>query len=375
MSCKTNKPSNTLGAALVSVLSISSPVALAEDKAPANKEIEELKVIGHQQGLMQTKSPTATKMDLSFKDTGRSVTQLAEQQLRDLALENVRQAFDYVAGFRGNGPADRTYTARGVRTSIDNVMVDGLRSLQGGEAGTGSRLPSTFNAESTTFLRGPAGLLYGAGVGGGMINITTKQPEANNRTTLGLKNRSYWTDGSNFESNRSTLELDSTGAIADSGVLYRALAQYTPDGDHFQQGRSIDEQMFDFAMTFELGDSTRLTPRVESTERERSGGSGYADGVFESNFFSGTVNTYGKPVNRSFYYGSSKDKGDNSSLSLSLLLEHQFNKDWDLRLRARSSETESESLDLYISDSSGLGNSIGVDTINRKWVYSKGDDE
>lgn len=372
MSFKNTKQKNMLGTALLSALTI-SPLAQADQQN--NSQIEELKVIGHKDGLMQVKSPTASKMNLSFKETGRSITQLSEQQLKDLALENVRQAFDYVAGFRGNGPADRTYTARGVRTSIDNVMVDGLRSLQGGEAGTGSRLPSTFNAEATTFLRGPAGLLYGAGVGGGMINITTKKPEADSKTTLALGSRSYVTDGSSFDSNRFTLGLDSTGALVEEDVLYRVIAQYTPDGDHFQEGRSIDEKLIDVAMTFNVGDSTRITPRIESSERERSGGSGYADGVFESNFFSGDVSTYGKPVNRSYYYGSNKDKGDNSSRSFSVLFEHELSSDWDLRLRARKNETESESLDLYISDSSGLGNSIGEDEINRKWVYAKGDDE
>lgn len=374
MSFKKTKPRNALGTALISVLSI-SPLAHADQQDNKKTQIEELKVIGHKDGLMQVKNPTASKMNLSFKDTGRSITQLDEQQLKDLALENVRQAFDYVAGFRGNGPADRTYTARGVRTSIDNVMVDGLRSLQGGEAGTGSRLPSTFNAEATTFLRGPAGLLYGAGVGGGLINITTKRPETDAQTSIGLGSRSYVTDGSNFDSNRFTVNLDSTGGLVEDDVLYRVLAQYTPDGDHFQEGRSIDEKLFDVALTFNVGESTRITPRFESTDRERSGGSGYADGVFESNFFSGNVTTYGKPVNRSFYYGSNQDKGENTSRSFSVLFEHELNEDWDLSLRARQSETESESLDLYISDSSGLGNSVGEDEINRKWVYAKGDDE
>jgi hypothetical protein len=49
--------------------------------------------------------------------------------------------------------------ARGFSTSIDNVMVDALRSLQGSEGGSGSKLPSTFNAENTTFLRGPEAIL------------------------------------------------------------------------------------------------------------------------------------------------------------------------------------------------------------------------
>lgn len=363
-----------LGSVLVSALG-SMPVAAQQvDQADPN-ELEEVIVTGFNESLLKLRDATATKMDVSLKDTGRSVTQLGAVEMQELALENIREAFDYVAGFRGNGPADRTYTARGIRTSIDNVMVDGLRSLQGGEGGTGSRLPSTFNAESATFLRGPAGLLYGAGVGGGLVNITTKRPQDSAQTTLGINTRSYMTDGSNFDRNRASFLLDSTGPVATDNVLYRVVAQYTPDGDHFQEGRSVDETMLDASMTFVLGDSTRITPRIEYTSRDRTGGSGYADGVFSSNFFSGNVTKYGKPLNRSHYYGSPNDKGENESRSFSLLLEHKLNSDWNLRLRGRSNETDSTSLDLYISDSSDLKNEVGKDTINRKWVYAKGDDE
>lgn len=367
-----------LGSALVSALSTMPATAQdssVETDVKTNANMEELLVTGKSESLLKARSFTAGKMDLSFKETGRSVTQLSAQQLKDLAITDVRQAFDYVAGFRGNGPADRTYTARGVRTSIDNVMVDGLRSLQGGEGGTGSRLPSTFNAESTTFLRGPAGLLYGSGVGGGMVNITSKKPQEENSTTLGLNTRSYLTDGSNFDANSIGLDLDSTGELFNDNLLYRVIAQHTPDGEHFQEGRDITESLVDAALTFKLGKNTRITPRVEITDRDRTGGSGYADGVFESNFASGSVTTYGKPINRSSYYGSPNDKGENYSRSFSLDAQHQLSDDWQLRLRARKNETESEALDLYISDSSGLGNAVGKDSVNRKWVFSKGDDE
>lgn len=365
-----------LGSVLVSALSTLPANAHAQKTVQTETgDLEEVIVTGKKEGLLKLRDNTSTKMDITLKDTGRSVTQMSSVEMQELALENVRQAFDYVAGFRGNGPADRTYTARGVRTSIDNVMVDGLRSLQGGEAGSGSRLPSTFNAESATFLRGPAGLLYGAGVGGGLVNITTKQPQDTAQTSLGVSTRSYVTDGSTFDRNRASLLLDSTGPLATDQVLYRLIAKYTPDGDHFQEGRSIDETMLDTAMTFILGENTRITPRIEYTNRDRTGGSGYADGVFESNYFTGNVNKYGKPLNRSNYYGSPKDKGENESSSFSLLVEQKINSNWNLRFRGRSNETESKSLDLYISDSSGLGNAVGNDSINRKWVYAKGDDE
>ena len=208
-----------------------------------------------------------------------------------------------------------------------------------------------------------------------MVNITTKRPQAQALTEINVQTKSYSTKGSNFKRNSMSVGLDSTGPIGSEKVLYRALLQHTPDGDHFQKGRSVEEKLVDLAMTFTVGDSTKITPRYELTDRDRTGGSGYADGVFEKNFSSGKVGRYGKPVNRSFYYGSPDDVGTNKSESLSLRVEHAFNEDWQLKFDARSTETESRALDLYISDSGGLQNNIGDSDIDRKWVYSAGDDE
>lgn len=374
-----NKPSRpfvsgtALGSALVSAMALSHASAVQAQDAVDNGNVV---VYGADASPLKAQDNTAMKMDVSLKNTGRSVVQLNADQLEDRGIENIRQAFDYVAGFRGNGAADRTYTARGVRTPIDNVMVDGLRSLQGGEGGTGSRLPSTFNAESTTFLRGPAGLLYGPGVGGGLVNITTKKPQEEAETTIGFSNRSYLSDDTGyFDRNSTSLNLDSTGRVGSSEVLYRVLADYTPSGDQFQEGRDTDEKLLDAALSFKVGEHTVITPRYELAERNRTGGSSYADGVFESNFASGSVTTYGQPINRGKYYGSPNDKGDNKTDSFSVRIDHALNDQWKLTAQGRKSDTQSESLDLYISDSRGLQNELGRDAVNRKWVYAKGDDE
>ncbi|MGB0894822.1 MAG: TonB-dependent siderophore receptor [Parashewanella sp.] len=386
---------NLLHSAIISSLVAAAP-AIADEAQSKNinkDDIEHIQVIGRKANKLKIKDQTATKMDVELKDVGRSVTVLDALELDKRAIQDVREAFNYVAGFRGNGPADRTYSARGIRTSIDTVMVDGLRSLQGGEGGTGSKLPTTFNAESVVFLRGPEALLYGSGVGGGIINIITKKPSAAAETSLSISNRSYVSDDTgNFKRNKTSFDLDTTGAVAgNSDYLYRLLAKYTPSGDHFQKNREIDETLLDLAFTWNASDSTSITPRIEYGKREQTGGSSYADGVFTENFFNGKLKgdgekEYGKPLNRGEYYGGKDDKGDNLSKSFSLKLDHDINEDWSLTGQYRYNKTESEARDLYISDSSYTINKgkpdetkiplnvIGRDKINRKWVISKGND-
>jgi TonB-dependent siderophore receptor len=366
----------SLGTVLISSLvSQVSAQGVNSNDAYDSDTIEHIEISGRPMSDIEKPATAATKMDVSIKDTGRSMMQLDADALKMRAIQDVREAFNYVAGFRANGPADRTYMARGFSTSIDNVMVDGLRSLQGGEGGTGSKLPSTFNAENTTFLRGPEAILYGAGVAGGLINITSKKPQTTAKTTIGLNNRSYVSrDTDNFKRNNTSFNLDSTGPITGESILYRVLAQYTPSGDHFQDGREIEELLLDAALSFDIGENTTILPRFEKTDRKRTGGSGYADGVFESNFKTGEITTYGKPINRGKYYGSPIDIGENESTSTSVLIKHQIADDWKLAANLRHNETKSNALDLYISDSSALENEVGKDLVNRKWVYSAGDD-
>lgn len=347
-----------LGAALVSTLAATGTQA-AEDM---NKVIVEG---NSQQQIMRTEDGTAMKMDVSIKDTSRSVVSVTDEFLDQVAIEDVDGAFNYVAAFRRNGSADRTFTARGIRTPISNIMVDGLRTLQGGEGGTGSRMPSTFNADSVTFLRGPAGLLYGSGSAGGMVNIVTKKPEAESQTSLGVSSRSYVADDvGNFDQNGLTFDLDSTGSLnEDDTVLYRLIASSAPNRDMFQHGREEDESFLDAALTFKLSESTSLTPRLEYRDQERTGGSSYGDGL---------VGDFNNPGDRSRYYGSTADFGIFESTTLGLTLDHKFNDNWRGKAVVRYNESDSDAQDLYTSTSFDPRSDGYID---RKYVRSSGRDE
>lgn len=348
---------HALGAALVSTLAATAAQA---------EEMDKVVVVGTaQQEILRTEDSTAMKMDVSIKDTSRSVVSVTKSFLDSVAVEDVSGAFDYVSAFRRNGSADRTYTARGIRTPISNIMIDGLRTLQGGEGGTGSRMPGTFNADSVTFLRGPAGLMYGSGSAGGMVNIVTKKPEAESKTTIGLSSRSYIaSDVGSFEQNGLTYNLDSTGAVdKDEKVLYRVLASVAPDRDMFQHGRDEDETFLDAAMTFRLSERTSITPRFELRDQERTGGSSYGDGI---------VGSFSDPGDRDRYYGSTDDYGKSESRSVGLTLDHAFNDQWKAKAVVRHNKSDSDAQDLYTSTSFEARTDGYID---RKYVRSSGRDE
>jgi len=374
---KKSKPMTHLaiGTALITAL---SPASFAADIEPEVTNMDVVTVTGKSEQELDAIDKTATKMNLSLKDTGRSVVKVTEEQIEDMAAEDVRDIAEYATSVNTSSSADRNVIIRGISTNIDNFMVNGLRSLQGGEAGSGSRSPSTYNVESVTILNGSDAILYGSGVGGGMINVTTKKPQAESETTLGVNTRSYVSDDTgNFKRNKVSVNIDSTGELVNEDVLYRVNAELTPEGEEFQEGRSTDEQAIDVSLTFKLGENTSITPRFEYINRETTGGSSYTDGVFTTNFANGTLgdtsDSFGSIINRSYYYGSPLDKGVNKSTTFELSAEHQLDN-WTLSAAGAAVKTKSSSEDLYISNSSDLGNSIGDTSIERKWVYAEGED-
>lgn len=326
-------------------------------------------------GGLDQSNKTATKMDISIRETGRSIAVLDERALREMNATDVEQVFDYMPGFSMNSASYGSLTVRGLQTDYNNILIDGLRTLQGANDGdggrTGSLLPSTYNLESAAFMRGQDGLLYGSGIGGGMINLTTKKPSSEAMTSVGLQGNSYTSgDVGYFKRNRLSVNVDSTGPLTDN-ILYRVIALHTPSGQYFQKGLEVDETMADLSLTFLLGTRTKITPRFEYVKRNFSGVGNVGD-VFENSYFS-PGSQYGTPSQRKYQYGSKADFNHNTTTNADLTLEHHFNDKWSLSSRLRYSRTEAEQLSLSLNIPRKKAKP-GAETQKRSWRAYKNSD-
>lgn len=364
----------TVGSALLTVL---SSAAIAEEANEA--QLDTLVISGTtsaEEGVHAVDS-TATKMDISLKDTARSVVQVSEEEISNIAATDIREASAYQAGFHVESSAARFSIIRGIQNNIETFLVNGLRSLQGGEAGTGSALPSSYNLESVTFLSGADSILYGSGMAGGTINATTKKPQEEAETTLGISTRSYLADDVGyFDRNQVNVDIDSTGKLVGNDVLYRVITRLTPEGEEAQDVRESKDQFIDASLTFKVSDRTKITPRFEYKNEEGVGTSSWTDGYFSSNYINGTLGTstdrYGEVADRSFYYGSTDSSGYNEQTTAEITLEHLLESGWSINAHAALVNTDSETRDLYAS--TGV-NSIGQSQVGLKWVYAKSEIE
>ena len=158
--------------------------AQAQDAVP----LPEITVQGSQGTSYQATSPSLNRVPTPLRDTPQTVNVVTEQVLRDQAVSTARDALRNVAGvtFRageGGNQGDTPYI-RGFSAQSD-VFRDGVRD-------PGWYTRDIFATEAVEVYKGPAGVLFGRGSTGGVINLTTKTAVDRNFQEYSVTGNSGW---------------------------------------------------------------------------------------------------------------------------------------------------------------------------------------
>lgn len=271
-------------------------------------------------GYRAKRSATATKTDTPLSETPQAVTIITSQQITDQGSTNLQDALGYAAGVRSDayGLDSRTDSVR-VRGATPDNYLDGLREAYGYY--TSRTRPDPYTLERLEVLRGPSGMLFGAGTAAGVINMVSKRPQAETQREIGVQ----------FGSNgRKQLQLDLTGPLTEDGEwLYRLVAiQRSSDTqvDFVPDNRSLIVP----SLTWRPNAATSLTLQA-LWQKDKSGST--------SQFFpwEGTLlpNPNGQlPTNR--FIGEPGDYYDSARKSIGWLFEHKFNDTWTVRQNFRT---------------------------------------
>lgn len=130
------------------------------------------------EGQREKKSASSgTKTDVPLIATPQSITVIDQEELTRRNALSINQALGYVAGVAPNqrGNVATRYDQLFLRGFAPGVFMDGMRLLGGVYA-----IPQVdFHlVESVDVVKGPAGVTYGSGTPGGLINLTSKLPYA-----------------------------------------------------------------------------------------------------------------------------------------------------------------------------------------------------
>lgn len=303
----------------------------------------------------------AIKTDTPILDTPRSVSVVTQQQIQDRGARNITQALQYTPGVTaGTGGNDNRGDWLLVRGFEPTQFLDGLQSYFGYY---NNARPEPFLLDSVAVLKGPAGMLYGNGAVGGVVNSTSKLPDPNAPNIVQLE----FGSNSLFQSN-----LDVGGALGDGKVAYRLV----------MLGRSADGQV-----DYSNDDARALMPSITWTPTEDT--SVTLLGFYQKNDTSPMIqflSPYGTLWSaEDFAYGDFLDPEtfvgepdfdfyNTERQALTLFASHAFNPIWSVAGSLRytaSSADYAQAWWAYDNFETGRYNPDG--TINRAGEYAEND--
>jgi iron complex outermembrane receptor protein len=275
-------------------------------------------------GYRAKNAVTATKTDTPLSETPQSVTVVTRDQIVDQGATNLQDALNYAAGVRSDayGLDSRTDSVR-VRGAYPDIYLDGLRQAYGYYTSTTRTEPYTL--ERLEVLRGPSGMLFGAGTAAGVVNMVSKRPLQEAQREVGVQFGSF---------GRRQIQADLTGPLnADGSLSYRLIAlqrksdtqvDYVPD----------DRSLIAPSLTWRPNAATSLTLQG-LWQKDKSGSS--------SQFLPWEGTLLSNPNGRlpgSRFIGEPGDFYNSERKTFGWLFEHKFNDNWTVRQNFRYAQNE-----------------------------------
>jgi iron complex outermembrane recepter protein len=217
-------------------------VTAVDEDAP-----QEVIVTGRASKLYRVDETVTGRLPTQPLASSQNITVITEQLIEDQGARDAQDLYRNISGVSFFSYAG--VTARGFRQ--EEIFYDNLR----GDPYAGFAVPQLFNIERIEFLKGPAGMLYGAGAPGGLFNYVTKKPSerfsAQLSGVIGTGDRhgasaeitgailpGLGTRAGIFYEDRDTFRFNagSETVIADGGVAYAfGPAKLTLQATHYDQ--------------------------------------------------------------------------------------------------------------------------------------------
>jgi catecholate siderophore receptor len=158
-------------------------IVLAIASSTAVVTITESGTFGYRANALETATRTLTNL----RDVPQSINVISQQQVADQSMKSIADVVNYVPGItahQGENNRDQL-VIRGVSTSAD-FFLDGLRDDV-------QYHRDLYNQERVEVLKGPSGMTFGRGGGGGVINRVSKEAGFSRIGEINLEGGSFRT--------------------------------------------------------------------------------------------------------------------------------------------------------------------------------------
>lgn len=278
---------------------------------------------------------SATRMDLSLRETPQSVSVVTRQQMDDQNLSTLNQVLRQTPGVVADKIDERVlFTSRGFALS---TMIDGAPTFSFKTPAAEIGMVNTVIYDRIEVLRGAAGLLNGVGEPGGAVNLIRKRPTCAfaGRVTAGA---GRW--------NLYNLEMDVGGPLnATESLRGRVIASRTA-GDSFIDDRKRSDDVFYGILEADLTSNTVLSLGVEHQKTAIDGANFGQPPLFNSD---GTRTDF----RRSFNPSTPWSQWDMYSDKIFVTLDHRFVDGWRVKLDASRLRNERRAVWGYLKTTGG----------------------
>ena len=350
---------------------IEKPAAVAVADAPSGAiALDAVDVQGGQEsgwgpvdGIVARQSVSGTKTDTPIIEIPQSISVIPREQLAAQAVQTVGEALRYTPGvvaeeYGGTDLRIDQYMVRGFPSS--NPYLDGLST--GGIYTLLSPNIDPYSLERVEVLRGPASVLYGQNVPGGLISLISKRPTETPLHEVELQpGGPLGVQGA----------FDLSGPVGDDKTLLYRLTGLARDSR--TQVDQVNTRRYFIAPSF------TYSPAADTTFTVLANFQRSADGVLVQNLPAvGTLYpaSFGRIPTSLFIGEPGFNKIDRTSYSIGYSLEHRLNDEWTVRQNLRYSYTSTTInqistggfepgttlLDRYANASNAHVASFGVDT-------------
>ncbi|PUE64637.1 TonB-dependent siderophore receptor [Arcobacter lacus] len=259
---------------------------------------------------------TATKLNMSQRDTPQSVSVMTRQQIEDFGYTTLDDAMRNVTGIsidKGYLVGDSgNFSARGFE--ISNIMLDGVPISTGAN--------STFNADNDSLdiydrvevVRGATGLTTGTGTPSATVNLVRKKPTKETKGNASISYGSY----DNF---RGTFDVG--GALNEDKTIRARTVITAQDSDMFYDNAEQKNYQFYGVVEADITDNLMATIGFHYREVDNTGGYNRLPTNEDGSFLDVSRKTN---LSNDFDYWKQTDKTVFSQL------EYNFNNDWKAKL-------------------------------------------
>ncbi|MGC0053966.1 TonB-dependent siderophore receptor [Brucella pituitosa] len=326
----------------VAAITVSKPT-LAQEAGVIQLQTIEVQTTGGKgprtpvKGYIADYSRAATKSDIAIREAPQSISVVTRDNMNDRAVQSVSEAMLYSANVNaqryGADVRSDYFTVRGFPADLylDGLRIPQIASQSGGYSGF---VVEPYSLESVEILRGPSSALFGQSNVGGIVNMVSKQPQAEAAHEIYLRGGSF---------GRKELGFDTTGSINnDPRFTYRLNGIFRDSDTSYDFGKNN---------RFAINPSFAWRPDAD-TSLIVSGGYLKDDmgqaGVIVPAYGSVLPSPSGQSISRDFSDGDPRNAVYKKEIGyVGYAFEHRFNDTFTLRQNFRYSHMKTDYRNLF----------------------------